>query len=322
MKKSSLGKRKTERFDLELPASVSVAKSGDAQDLVQLLTRDICSQGAFLNTRAPLPEGTQVNLRLMVPLDHIPELKGRQSQIQASGTVVRSHDNGMAIQFDLGYQLLPIRPHFFIHVTGKNKLLNELLTRHVTAELGMRADHGPMEKLAKRAEEENSTTYLALVDYLDIRAGLPLSELEEAIGVKGAQCVVALFNAQRDQVIADSALRHGARGIFFADDSLDHVARGLEAISKGELWYAREVLTRGLQREIDPESSPAIPDPLTRKEKEILGAVAAGSTNKEIAEQLFISVHTVKTHLYNVYRKINASNRLQATLWATKNLQL
>ena len=50
--------------------------------------------------------------------------------------------------------------------------------------------------------------------------------------------------------------------------------------------------------------------------------MAAGSTNKEIADKMFISVHTVKTHLYNVYRKINAANRLQATLWATKNLQL
>ncbi|MGE4469793.1 MAG: LuxR C-terminal-related transcriptional regulator [Desulfovibrio sp.] len=316
-----LGKRLTERFDLELPASLSIAEPNGAKDLVQLLTKDICSQGAFLNTKAPLPPGTQVNLRLVVPLDHIPELRGRQSEIQASGTVIRNHENGMAIRFDLGYQLLPVRPHFFIHVTGRNKLLNELLARHVSREMGMRADFGRVEQLTRGKVLQNGTTYLALVDYLDIRAGLPLSELEEAIDVKGAQCVIALFNAERDQTLTDSALRHGARGVFFEDDSLEHVARGLEAISRGELWYARDVLARGLQKEVDPDPGHG-PEPLTRKEKEILAAVAAGSTNKEIAEKLFISVHTVKTHLYNVYRKINASNRLQATLWATKNLQL
>ncbi len=59
---------------------------------------------------------------------------------------------------------------------------------------------------------------------------------------------------------------------------------------------------------------------LSRRQVEVLAHVAVGFKSHEIADKLSISPHTVNTHLYNVYRKINAPNRLQAILWATKNL--
>jgi len=59
---------------------------------------------------------------------------------------------------------------------------------------------------------------------------------------------------------------------------------------------------------------------LTRREMEILTVLASGAKNAEIASKLYISSHTVKTHLYAIYKKINVSNRLQAVLWAGENL--
>ena len=57
---------------------------------------------------------------------------------------------------------------------------------------------------------------------------------------------------------------------------------------------------------------------LTRREKEILIAIAAGATNSEIAAEYFISLNTVKSHIFNIYRKIEVKNRLEATLWVAR----
>jgi DNA-binding CsgD family transcriptional regulator len=59
---------------------------------------------------------------------------------------------------------------------------------------------------------------------------------------------------------------------------------------------------------------------LTPREVEILAMVAVGAKNEEIAEKLYISPHTVKTHIYNIFKKIDVPNRLQAALWAASNL--
>ena len=59
---------------------------------------------------------------------------------------------------------------------------------------------------------------------------------------------------------------------------------------------------------------------LTLREKEILSLIALGHDNKGIANELSISPNTVKTHIYNIYKKINANSRFQAILWAVKYL--
>ncbi len=59
---------------------------------------------------------------------------------------------------------------------------------------------------------------------------------------------------------------------------------------------------------------------LTPRQVEILALVAVGATNEQIADKLCISPQTVKSHLYNIFKKINAPNRVQAALWAAKHL--
>ena len=58
---------------------------------------------------------------------------------------------------------------------------------------------------------------------------------------------------------------------------------------------------------------------LTNREKEIVNLIAVGHSNTEIADKLCISHHTVKTHINNLFKKIDVPNRLQATLWVLNN---
>ncbi|MCF8104674.1 MAG: response regulator transcription factor [Desulfohalobiaceae bacterium] len=66
----------------------------------------------------------------------------------------------------------------------------------------------------------------------------------------------------------------------------------------------------------DRPSRRSTADVLTSREEEILALIAAGKMNVEIAENLFISQSTVKTHVYNIFQKIHVQNRVQAALWA------
>ena len=60
---------------------------------------------------------------------------------------------------------------------------------------------------------------------------------------------------------------------------------------------------------------------LTRREQEILGELTSGEPNSVIALRLHLSEHTVKNHMYNIFRKIGVKNRLQASNWAKLHLQ-
>jgi DNA-binding NarL/FixJ family response regulator len=102
---------------------------------------------------------------------------------------------------------------------------------------------------------------------------------------------------------------------------LNNFLKGIGAVLDGKLWLSRDIMTRfilegtGKDKSLKKDS-----DKLTERQIEILAMVSVGSTNEEIADKLCISPHTVKTHIYKIFKKINVPNRVQASLWAAKNL--
>ncbi|NVM24419.1 MAG: PilZ domain-containing protein [Desulfobacterales bacterium] len=101
-------KRRLERFDLELPATIELLTPDQEKRLLNLLTTNICSGGAYFHTTEPLPKGTQVKIDLVLPLEKLRKLKEeyKQAYIKVTGTVLRSESEGMAICFDEDYQLV------------------------------------------------------------------------------------------------------------------------------------------------------------------------------------------------------------------------
>ncbi|MBS0012541.1 MAG: response regulator transcription factor [Desulfobacterales bacterium] len=135
-------------------------------------------------------------------------------------------------------------------------------------------------------------------------------------------CLVAIFNAARNLGdIPRKALPAGVKGIFFANEDFDLFLKGITRILKGDHWFSRELLNRWIQETRRPAAAEQKDfAALTPREKEILKMVATGASNDNISQALYISYHTVKTHLHHIYRKINVSDRLQASFWAARNL--
>ncbi len=136
-----------------------------------------------------------------------------------------------------------------------------------------------------------------------------------------SDCFLALFNLKEDAGVEKKALSRNICGFFYKDDQFEIFLKGIRTILKGEVWISRAVLLKCVydsfkEKQVAIEEKTA----LTAREVEILSLVSMGSTNEEIAAKMFISTNTVKTHLYNIFKKINVGNRLQAALWAAANL--
>jgi DNA-binding NarL/FixJ family response regulator len=133
--------------------------------------------------------------------------------------------------------------------------------------------------------------------------------------------ITAIYNVYAGWGIEEEALHLGIKGFFYKHDTLKLFLKGIKAILGDEVWISREILLRsamGVRRgkhlTIQEKTG------LSTREIEILLLVGSGAQNDEIAQKLFISPHTVKTHLYHVFKKINVPNRLQAALWVAKNM--
>ena len=148
-----------------------------------------------------------------------------------------------------------------------------------------------------------------------------MAELRPFLGQKQADNHIALFNVSRDSGIEKRCIAEGVRGFFYAEDHLEILVKGVQAVLNGDWWLSREVMIKCILEGTDDDSYGSRGNEvLTSRQIQILAQVAVGASNDEIAERLSISSHTVKTHLYNIFKKIRVTNRLQAALWAAKHL--
>lgn len=110
-------------------------------------------------------------------------------------------------------------------------------------------------------------------------------------------------------------------GFFYKGASHNHISKGIASILQGELWFSRKLLSRFManNRKTPVRSSKNVLT-LTKREKQILNLCANGSKNADIADALSVSTHTVKTHMYNLFKKIDVKNRIQAINWAKEHL--
>jgi DNA-binding NarL/FixJ family response regulator len=123
-----------------------------------------------------------------------------------------------------------------------------------------------------------------------------------------------------------AALRAGARGYLTKDADPDQVQEAIRAVARGEAaidpavqHHLIDAVAAGPAETLAPEPPPALPDGLTPREAEVLGLVAEGLSNGEIAARLVVSEATVKSHINHLFTKTGVRDRAQAVTYAFKH---
>lgn len=130
-------------------------------------------------------------------------------------------------------------------------------------------------------------------------------------------CVMLLDGDERELVI--EAFRSGAVGVFKREHSFELLCKCVACVHRGQVWassqqmrYALEALSSGSASQIADSQGRLL---LTRREQEIVYRVSEGLKNREIAEALDVSEHTVKNHLSRIYERLGISSRAELILY-------
>jgi DNA-binding NarL/FixJ family response regulator len=125
----------------------------------------------------------------------------------------------------------------------------------------------------------------------------------------GVQTIVLTTYGDDDSIFQGIAA--GARGYLLKDAPRDELFRAVRAVARGESLLQPAVATRLLDRFTRPKNEVA-QETLTERELEVLRLLSKGSANKQIGVSLKISESTVKTHVANIFQKLNVSDRTEA----------
>jgi DNA-binding NarL/FixJ family response regulator len=136
--------------------------------------------------------------------------------------------------------------------------------------------------------------------------------------------ILVLTTFDNDEYVT-TALQNGAMGYLLKDTPSEELAVAIRAVYKGYTQLGPGIVKKLLTQfpPVVPNNSPPPPPSLaelTPREKEVLRLIAIGATNKEIAQQLYISEGTVKNHVTNILNRLNLRDRTQAAIFANSFL--
>ena len=132
---------------------------------------------------------------------------------------------------------------------------------------------------------------------------------------------VALYNTEPESMHESLLEWPCIRGFFYKDTAPQQLIDGLRLLLMGDFWVPRRLLHSYLERNRRPPTKGIkAASMLTKREREILMLLENGATNAAMASAMKVSEHTIKTHLYNIYKKIDATNRIEAINWSRQNI--
>ncbi|MEH2081059.1 MAG: response regulator transcription factor [Nostoc sp.] len=161
---------------------------------------------------------------------------------------------------------------------------------------------------------------------LDIR--MPIMDgvaATQEIQKRFAKTKILVLTTFDDDEYVSAALKNGAMGYLLKDTPSEELAVAIRAVHKGYTHLGPGIVKKLLTQfsHVAPIHSPPVPSnlvELTPREKEVLRLIATGASNREIAQELYISEGTVKNHVTNILNRLNLRDRTQAAIWANTYL--
>lgn len=141
----------------------------------------------------------------------------------------------------------------------------------------------------------------------------------------GSKARVIILTASEDKNEFVQAMKLGCSGIVLKQTSADLIVKSIRKVYNGEIWLDSNTTAAVMRQFASPLDGGTAGStggrvrersPLSNREREIVGLVAQGYKNKEMAEKMFISEQTVKNHLHNIFDKLGVSDRLELALYA------
>ena len=153
-----------------------------------------------------------------------------------------------------------------------------------------------------------------------VNGGLDGGELIRACRQRLSTLQVIVIGASRDQSDIDAAFAAGALAYAVKTAHPEDVAATVRQAFDSTIFLAKPVSANGHA----PVAEPALNGSngnisLTKREREILALVAEGHSNRQLARMLWVTEQTVKFHLSNIYRKLDVTNRTEASRWAHRH---
>ncbi|MEZ9860260.1 LuxR C-terminal-related transcriptional regulator [Vibrio splendidus] len=167
--------------------------------------------------------------------------------------------------------------------------------------------------------DRKQSNRILLVDYKEVPR---LINLHPNLPVMWKNHEIILFNVPKALPTSELITFGVLKGLFYNTEEKAKIAKGLEEVINGDNWLPRKVASQLLfyyRNIVSTNTTPTNVD-LTIRELQVIRCLQSGSSNTQIADDLFISEFTVKSHLYQIFRKLAVKNRVQAIAWANQNL--
>jgi DNA-binding NarL/FixJ family response regulator len=179
---------------------------------------------------------------------------------------------------------------------------------------------GDLEVTCSDAQELTSLTNLHNIDVLllgsDLREqpGCGFEVLREVHAAHPNLRAVTLLDSSNSESIL-GAFRAGARGVLSREDSIETLSKCVRRVHQGQIWANSHQMALVVEALAASRNQTAVIaqgiEQLSKREMEVVGCVAQGLTNRDIANRLDLSEHTIKNYLFRIYEKLGASNRVE-----------